>query len=138
LSRLAWTHETIVWARKGNRSRHTFNYDLINSTDPKAQVSSVWRIPSVPRREKRHGYHPTQKPLRLLRRAILASSREGDLVFDPFCGSGTSGVASKELDRFFVGAEMEQEFAELAGRRIGAAVRGEVLREILYPRAEDG
>jgi len=133
------SHETIVWARKRNRSRHTFNYDLINSTDPKAQVSSVWRIPSVPRREKRHGYHPTQKPLRLIRRALLASSREGDLVFDPFCGSGTTGVASKELDRFFVGAEKEIEYAELAGRRIRGAVRGEVLREISYLLcAQDG
>jgi site-specific DNA-methyltransferase (adenine-specific) len=92
LSRLAWTHahETIVWARKEHRSRHTFNYHLINSIDPSAQVSSVWRIPATPRREKRHGYHPTQKPLRLLRRVILASTREGDLVFDPFCGSGTN------------------------------------------------
>ena len=92
-------HETLLWARKGNRSRHTFNYELINSRDPKAQLSSVWRIPSVPRREKRYGYHPTQKPLRLVRRALLASSREGDLGFDPFCGSGTSGVAAKELDQ---------------------------------------
>jgi len=123
-------HETIVWARKGNRSHHTFNYDLINSRDASAQISSVWRIPSVPRREKRHGYHPTQKPLRLLRRALLASTKEGNLVFDPFCGSGTSGVASKELGCLFVGAEKEGEYAELAGRRIGAAVRGEVLREI--------
>jgi site-specific DNA-methyltransferase (adenine-specific) len=120
-----------VWARKGRHSRHTFNYDLINSRDPSAQVSSVWRIPSVPRREKRHGYHPTQKPLRLLRRALLASSREGDLVFDPFCGSGTTAVAAKELGRFFVGAEMERGFCELAGRRIGATQRGGVLREIL-------
>jgi site-specific DNA-methyltransferase (adenine-specific) len=131
-------HETIVWARKEHRSRHTFNYDLINSRDPSAQVSSVWRIPATPRREKRHGYHPTQKPLRLLRRAILASTREGDLVFDPFCGSGTSGVASKELGRFFVGAEKEEEYAELAARRIGAAVRGEVLREIADLSAGDG
>ena len=142
MSQLAWAHahETIVWARKGRGSRHTFNYDLINSTDPTAQVSSVWRIPSVPRREKRHGYHPTQKPLRLVRRALLASTRVGDLVFDPFCGSGTSGVAAKELGRFFVGAEKEGEYAELAGRRIGAAVRGEVLREIggLYPAADSG
>ena len=132
LSQLASTHahESIVWARKGNRSHHTFNYDLINSRDASAQISSVWRIPSVPRREKRHGYHPTQKPLRLLRRALLASTKEGNLVFDPFCGSGTSGVASKELDRFFVGVEKEGEYAELAGRRIGAAERGEVLREI--------
>ena len=127
-----------MWARKEHRSRHTFNYDLINSRDPSAQVSSVWRIPATPRREKRHGYHPTQKPLRLLRRAILASTREGDLVFDPFCGSGTSGVASKELGRFFVGAEKEEEYAQLAARRIGAAVRGQVLREIAELSAGDG
>ena len=131
-------HETIVWARKEHHSRHTFNYDLINSRDPTAQISSVWRIPSVPRREKRYGYHPTQKPLRLVRRAILASSREGELVFDPFCGSGTSGVASKELGRFFVGAEKEEEYAELAGRRIGAAERGGVLREIPDLNRRDG
>src|SRR5215203_2440577 len=133
LSQLVWAHahETLLWASKGGGSRHTFNYDLINSTDPTAQLSSVWHIPSVPRREKLHGYHPTQKPLRLIRRAILASSREGDLVFDPFCGSGTSGVAAKELGRFFVGAEKEEEYAELAGCRIGAAVRGGVLQEII-------
>jgi site-specific DNA-methyltransferase (adenine-specific) len=131
-------HETIVWASKRRGSRHTFNYDLINSRNPKAQLSSVWHIPSVPRREKLHGYHPTQKPLRLVRRAIVASSREGELVFDPFCGSGSSGVASKELGRFFVGAEKEGEYAELAGRRIAAAVRGEVLREIPYTGAGAG
>jgi site-specific DNA-methyltransferase (adenine-specific) len=139
LSQLAWAHahETLLWASKGGTSRHTFNYDLINSPDPTAQVSSVWYIPSVPRKEKLYGYHPTQKPLRLVRRAIVASTREGDLVFDPFCGSGTTGVASKELGRFFVGAEREEEFAELAGRRIGAAVRGEVLREIYDLSARD-
>jgi DNA modification methylase len=81
-------------------------------------------------RETLHGYHPTQKPLRLVRRAIVASTKEGDLVFDPFCGSGTSRVASKELGCFFVGAEKGDEYADLAARRIGAAVRGEVLREI--------
>jgi site-specific DNA-methyltransferase (adenine-specific) len=84
-------------------------------------------------REKSHGPHPTQKPLRLVRRAVVASTREGDLVFDPFCGSGTTGVAAKELGRFFVGAEMEQGFAELAGRRIEATERGEVLRELSSP-----
>jgi site-specific DNA-methyltransferase (adenine-specific) len=119
-------HEILLWASKG--ARHTFNYDLINSQDPGSQVSSVWHIPSVPMREKSHGRHPTQKPLRLLRRAVLACTGEGDLVFDPFCGSGTTGVASKELGRYFVGAEKEREYAELAGRRIGAAVRGRVLR----------
>jgi site-specific DNA-methyltransferase (adenine-specific) len=123
-------HETLLWARKGKGARHTFNYDLINSRDPGAQMSSVWRIQAVPRREKLYGYHPTQKPLRLVRRAILASSHEGDLVFDPFCGSGTTGVAAKELERFFVGVEMEEEFAKIAARRIGGTERGSVLREI--------
>jgi site-specific DNA-methyltransferase (adenine-specific) len=122
-------HETLLWAGKRG-SRHTFNYDLINSRKSSAQLSSVWSIPSVPQKEKLYGYHPTQKPLRLVRRAIVASSGEGDLVFDPFSGSGTTGVAAKELGRFFVGVEREEEYAELAARRIGAAVRGGVLGEL--------
>jgi site-specific DNA-methyltransferase (adenine-specific) len=129
-------HETLLWASRGKG--HTFNYDLINSPDPASQMSSVWRIPPVPKREKRMGYHPTQKPLRLVRRALLASTQEGDLVFDPFCGSGTTGVAAKELNRFFVGAELEEEFCELAARRIRATRRGTVLREISGLHAEDG
>jgi site-specific DNA-methyltransferase (adenine-specific) len=123
-------HETLLWASKSKGARHTFNYDLINSPDPTSQISSVWRIPAVPMTEKSHGYHPTQKPLRLLRRAVLASTVEGELVFDPFCGSGTTGVAAKELGRFFVGAEREREYAGLAERRIGAAQRGITLGEI--------
>jgi site-specific DNA-methyltransferase (adenine-specific) len=123
-------HETLLWASKGKGARHTFNYDLINSPNPMAQVSSVWRIPTVPRSEKRMGYHPTQKPLRLVRRALLASTGEGDLVFDPFSGSGTTGVAAKELNRAFVGAELEEEFAGLAARRVAATGRGSLLREI--------
>ncbi len=123
-------HETILWASKGKTARHTFNYDLINSPAPSPQVSSVWRIPAVPRREKAHGYHPTQKPLRLVRRALLASTREGDLVFDPFSGSGTTAVAAKELNRFFVGAETEEEYARLAARRVAGAERGGVWREV--------
>lgn len=123
-------HETILWASKGKGARHTLNYDLINSPNPTAQVSSVWRIPTVPRSEKRMGYHPTQKPLRLVRRALLASTGEGDLVFNPFTGSGTTAVAAKELNRAFVGAELEEEFAELVARRVAATGRGSLLREI--------
>jgi site-specific DNA-methyltransferase (adenine-specific) len=123
-------HETLLWASKTKSARHTFNYDLINSPNPTSQLSSVWHIPAVPITEKSHGYHPTQKPLRLVRRAVLAATREGELVFDPFCGSGTSGVAAKELDRFFVGAETEREYALLAGRRIGVVERGAVLGKV--------
>ncbi len=140
MSQLAWTHahETLLWASKGRGVRHTFNYDLINSPDPTGQVSSVWRIRTVPKIEKLHGYHPTQKPLRLVRRALLASTREGALVFDPFTGSGTTAVAAKELNRFFIGAELEKEFAELAARLIGATERGSVVRRISGPGRETG
>src|SRR5215203_2528638 len=132
LPQLAWAHahETLLWASKGKGARHTFNYNLINSPNPTSQVSSVWHIPAVPMREKSYGRHPTQKPLRLLRRAVLASSVEGELLFDPFSGSATTGVAAKELGRFFVGAEVDREYAELGARRIGAAERGIKLGEI--------
>ena len=132
LPRFAWTHahETLIWASRSRSSRHTFNYDLINSPDPTGQVSSVWRIPTVSRREKLHGYHPTQKPLRLVRPALLVSSRESDLVFDSFCGSRTTAVAARELNRSFVGAELEEEFAKLVARRVAATKRGSMLREI--------
>ncbi len=133
LSQLAWahSHETLIWASKGKGARHTFNYELVNSLNPNAQVSSIWRIPTVPEKEKLRGYHPTQKPLRLVRRALLASTKEGDLIFDPFCGSGTTAVAAKELNRAFVGAELEEEFAKLAACRIAAVERGRVLGIIL-------
>jgi site-specific DNA-methyltransferase (adenine-specific) len=71
--------------------------------------------------------------LRLVRRALLASTREGDLVFDPFCGSRTTGVAAKELGRFFVGVELEEKFCDLAERRIKAAVCGSLRRAERYP-----
>ena len=122
-------HETLIWAGKKG-SRHTFNYEVINSRNPAGQVSSVWRIPPPSRREKLHGRHPTQKPLRLVRRALLACTREGDLVFDPFSGSGTTAVAAKELNRSFVGAELEEEYARLAARGVEGGGRGGMLEAV--------
>ena len=84
-------HETLLWASKGKGSRHTFNYDLINSPDPTSQVSSVWHIPAVPMREKLHGRHPTQKPLRLLRRAVLASTWKASSSSTLSAGLGRRG-----------------------------------------------
>ena len=132
MPQLAWTHahETLLWAGKKG-ARHTFNYDAINGRDPSSQVSSVWRMPPPSRRERLHGRHPTQKPLRLVRRALVTCTREEDLVFDPFCGLGTTGVAAKGLNRSFVGAELERGYAELADRRIAATERGGVLRGIV-------
>ncbi len=114
-------HETLLWASKS--AHHTFNYDLIHSPNLTNQVSSAWHIPTVPKREKRMCYHPTQKPLRAVRRALLASTKESELVFDPFCGSGTTAVAAKELNRAFVSAGLGDEFAELAARHIRTTKR---------------
>ena len=128
------SHETLIWASKSRSSRHTFNYDLINSPNPEGQLSSVWRIPTVPSREKHQGYHPTQKPLRLLRRALLASQWGRGIL------SSTRSVALARLGwqprswGDLVGAEMEAEFCELAARRIGATQRGGVLRGDPAPR----
>ncbi len=123
-------HEILIWASKNRRSSRTFNYGYINSQNANAQVCSVWCILTGSRREKLQGYHPTQKHLILVRRALLASTREGDLVFDPFVGSGTAAVAAKELNRVFVGAELEEGFAVLAARRVAVTERGSLSREI--------
>ena len=112
-------HETLIWASKSRHSRHTFNYDLINSPSPNAQVTSVWRIPTVPKHEK---------PLRLLRWALLSSTREGELIFDPFCGSGTTAVAAKELNRAFVGPSWRRSSPSSPPR--SRYPKGQPLREI--------
>ncbi|AHY45492.1 DNA modification methylase [Rubrobacter radiotolerans] len=138
------SHETLVWAAKPG-ARHTFNHDAVNAAvngygmpAPDAQLGTVWRIPHVPMSEKRLGRHPTQKPLRLVRRALLASTERGDLVLDPFAGSGTTAVACRELGRFFVGSEREREYAELAARRIRATEPGYALTRLIRPEGDGG
>ena len=130
MSQLAWAHahEILLWASKG--ARHTFNYDLINSQDPGSQVSSVWHIPSVPMREKSHDRHPTQKPLRLLRRAVLACTGEGISSSTLSAGLQRLGWLPRNWVVSSWGRKMEREYAELAGRRIGAAERGITQGEI--------
>jgi site-specific DNA-methyltransferase (adenine-specific) len=127
--RLAASHETLIWASKSEKSKFTFNYlDLKNGEFPgdkikkdNRQMRSVWWIPTTPPREKKQGRHPTQKPLALLERVVLAFSRPGNLVLDPFMGSGTTGVACQKLGRRFLGIEKELEFFELANNRIKEA-----------------
>jgi hypothetical protein len=124
----AHAHETPIWASRSKGARHTFSYAPISSLDPTAQVSSVWRIPTGPKAEKLHAYHPTQKPLRLVRRALFASMEEGNLALDPYNDSGTTAVA-KELNRAFIAAELEEELAKLAARWIAATQQGSLLSE---------
>jgi site-specific DNA-methyltransferase (adenine-specific) len=120
------SHETILWASKGREFKHVFNYqesrnwkvsnDLIYREGK--QMRSVWSIPTTPKREKMLGDHPTQKPLELLRRLIALCTSTGDLVLDPFCGSGTTGVACAQLERNFVGIDLDPSYIDLARQRI--------------------
>lgn len=122
------SHETLLWACKTEKARHTFHYDSMKHGDfpedpmkkPNRQMRSVWSIPSAPKGEKKHGKHPTQKPERLLERIVLASTNRGDLVLDPFAGSGTTGVAARRHGRRFVGIDREATYTRLAAMRIAA------------------
>lgn len=120
------SHETLIWARKDKKSKHTFNYEAMKEGDfpkdfikkPNTQMRSVWAIGTPTPSEKTHGKHPTQKPLDLLERIILASTNEGDLILDPFMGSGTTGVAAIKHGRKFVGIDKEKQFVALAEKRL--------------------
>lgn len=121
-----FTHasETIIWAAKDERSKHLFNYELMKSINGGKQMKSVWRFAAPGRTEKALGKHPTQKPVALLERILLASSNEGDVVLDPFAGSATTGVAAIGTNRQFVGCELEDEFIYLGSARLAAALTG--------------
>jgi site-specific DNA-methyltransferase (adenine-specific) len=117
-----FTHstETVLWAARDAKSKHKFNYKLMRATNGDRQMKSVWQFTAPTGMEKHFGAHPTQKPLALLSRIIEASSNEGDLVIDPFVGSGTTGIAATRLKRRFVGIDTEAEFLDLAIKRYRA------------------
>lgn len=120
------SHETLIWARKGDKTKHVFNYDdMKNGSFPKdfikkpgKQMRSVWAITTPKKGEKEFGKHPTQKPLALLLRALKASTEPGHLILDPFCGSGTTGIASELLgNRKFIGIDLDEAFLAIAKNR---------------------
>lgn len=115
-----FTHasETVIWAAKSGKSKHVFNYKLMRELAGGKQMKSVWSLQAPSRDEKRFGKHPTQKPLGLLERIILASSNEGDTVLDPFMGSGTTLVAATRLNRKTIGIEMSREYVDKALKRL--------------------
>lgn len=112
-----FTTEYIVWARKKEKVTHYFNCDLMEQINGGARMSDVWRIPFISSWELKQGKHPTQKPLRLLYRIILASTREGETILDPFAGSCTTGIAANLLGRKFIGIDLSQEFLDYGIRR---------------------
>ena len=109
--------ELIIWARKTLKKPHKFNYETMKLLNGGRQMTDVWRIPAVGLWEKQQGKHPTQKPLRLLYRILLAATNEGDTVLDPFSGSGTTGIAANLLGRKYIGIEQDEQFCELSLRR---------------------
>ncbi|HEY3411711.1 MAG TPA: site-specific DNA-methyltransferase [Armatimonadota bacterium] len=115
-----FTHatETVLWARHDPKARHLFNYEAMKADNHGKQMQSLWQITPPANGEKKHGKHPTQKPEALLDRILRASSNPGDLVLDPFCGSGTTGVVAARLGRTFVGMDVDAGYLSLAVARI--------------------
>lgn len=115
-----FTHSTelLIWAGKNEKSKHTFNYNLMREENGGKQMKSVWTFTSPKNSEKTFGKHPTQKPLDLLNRIIKASTNKGDVVLDPFLGSGTTAVSCVLTNRKYIGIEKEKEYFELAKKRI--------------------
>lgn len=119
-----FTHstETVLWAAKNKKSRHTFNYAEMKAENKGKQMRNVWQISAPGAEEKKFGKHPTQKPIALLDRIIRASSNPGDLVLDPFCGSGTTGVAAVRNVRRFTGIEKEEDYLRIASLRLSCCM----------------
>ena len=120
-----FTHstETLLWARKNDKAKHKYNYSLMKEINGGKQMKDVWTFTAPGKIEKSEGKHPTQKPLVLLDRIIRASTDEGDIILDPFLGSGTTMVAALLAGRNSVGIEQEKEFCELSKKRINWAMK---------------
>jgi len=125
------SHETLLWARKDKKARHTFNYEQMRTRKwsedflkkPNSQMRSVWAIGAPKSEEKKFGKHPTQKPLNLLHRIVLASTKDGDIILDPFTGSSTTGIAAVLNNRKFIGIDTEKKYLDLSIKRLQEAVK---------------
>jgi len=119
------SHETIIWARKDKKAKHTFNYELMKEGEwpedalkkPGLQMRSVWSMGTPKPSEKKYGKHPTQKPIDLLRRIVLSSTNEGDVILDPFTGSSTTGLVAATHRRKYIGIDMEKGYLDLSIKR---------------------
>lgn len=112
-----YSTEFILWARKFPKVPHKYNYELMKAINEGKQMTDVWRLPAIGRWEKSCGKHPTQKPLALLSRCILASTNSHDWILDPFAGSSTTGIAGNLCGRRFLGIEQEYDFVNLSKLR---------------------
>ncbi len=136
-------HETLIWAARDQRSRPTFNYESLKALNDDIQMRSDWLFPicAGPERLKDDGgrkAHPTQKPEALLHRVLLATTNPGDIVLDPFFGTGTTGAVAKKLGRCWIGIERDGDYAKAAQDRIAAVTPSSVsaLETVRSKRAE--
>jgi len=119
------SHETLIWAIKDKKYKHTYNYKLMKNgmwkddllKKPGNQMRSVWAINTPKKEEKQFGKHPTQKPADLLKRIVLASTNKGEIVLDPFTGSSTTGLAAYYYERDFIGVDNAKEYLDLSIKR---------------------
>lgn len=115
--------ETILWARKQltpkKKGKHYFDYPLMKKQNGGKQQKDLWTINLPSKAEKKFGRHPTQKPEALLDKILLASSKKGDLILDPFNGSGTTGVVAMKLNRKYIGIEINSKFLNISKKRLG-------------------
>ncbi len=109
-----YSTEFIIWARKSQKVPHKYNYKLMKVVNGGKQMTDVWRLPAIGRWEKTCGKHPTQKPLSLLARIIMASTDEQDWILDPFSGSSTTGIAANLCNRRFLGIEQDTDYARMS------------------------
>jgi len=116
-----FTHstETVLWAKKNEKNvKHLFNYSKMKEINGGKQMKDVWEGSLTKPSEKKEGKHPTQKPEYLLERIILASTKENDIIMDPFCGTGTTGVVAKKYRRQFIGIDNVEEYLEITKTRL--------------------
>ena len=112
-----YSSEFVIWARKHERKPHYFNYPLMRHINGGKQMTDVWRLPAIAPWEKTFGKHPTQKPLCLLSRIILASTQPGAWILDPFTGSSTTGIAASLLGRRFLGIDITDSYLDISRKR---------------------
>ncbi len=122
-TRFTNAHETMIWAVKNPKAKYTFNYEAMKALNDDTQMRSIWEIPICTGKERLKNengekLHPTQKPEALLYRVLLASTKVGDVVLDPFFGTGTTGAVAKKMRRHFIGIERDASYVEGAKKRI--------------------
>lgn len=141
--RLTNAHETLIWAGKSDSAKYTFNYEALKQLNDGVQMRSDWLLPICNggerlKNEKGEKAHPTQKPEALLHRVLVSTSKPGDIVLDPFFGTGTTGAVARRLGRHWIGLERDEEYARLARKRIAAVPKAdnESLQTTASRRAE--